>query len=178
MSTVYTNFLDDYIHFITVHSSQLQQIYDVLEKECTFNNCDFESCKCISRHYQREYQQENHIRNDNPLLNFYVSNMDSLHFYLIHLYDCGLRVRRDKYTQNTEEKKEDNNTYTDDTFDAEFARICKAINQRRSITSSFDRFKSTNKFNIDAPQPGMYMFISIVIYASYSGLYCIHTLFI
>ena len=153
MSTVYTNFLNDYIHLIDTHSDQLQQIHEALRSDDTFINCNIDSCNYTSRHYRRERDQENNIKIDNALLNFYISNIDSLHFYLLHLYDFGLRIKIDKNTQNIEQK--DDQTYTDDTFDAAFAKICKTINQRRSITSSFDRFKSTTKFSIDAPQQGI-----------------------
>ena len=141
MTTIYTNFLNDYIHSVDEHSRQIEEIHESLQSDDTFPNCNISSCKYTSRHYRRDSHQTNNIPIDNALLDFYISNIDSVHFYLLHLYDSGLRIKSDKNKQNREQK--DDQTYTDNTFDAEFARICKSINQRRSITSSFNRFKST-----------------------------------
>eukprot|EP01084_Bolivina_argentea_P255241 429241_1 len=72
--------------------------------------------------------------------------MDSLHFYLFHCYDVGIRTR--KQEQETEEKT------NDQYFDAAFSRIHKLITQRAHVTKAFSRF-STNKnskFNIKSEQ--------------------------
>ena len=85
----YIQFLDDYIHLISDHSHQLELINKSLD------SCDISGCNYASRHHIREMKQ-----NEDESMSFYESTMASLHFYLYHLYDCGLRIKSD-----TEKKK-------------------------------------------------------------------------
>ena len=87
--------------------------------------------------------------------------MDSLHFYLFHLYQCGLRV-----IQSEEKEKEDEEKGDKEYFDAAFSRIVKAINERKHITANFNRFENNNKYNLNVQQQtGSYIhFIFILFY--------------
>eukprot|EP01084_Bolivina_argentea_P189324 325595_1 len=72
--------------------------------------------------------------------------MDSLHFYLFHCYDVGIRTKKQDEKQQQQEEEKNDSQY----FDAAFSRITKIISARAHITKQFDRF-STNKntkFNI------------------------------
>eukprot|EP01084_Bolivina_argentea_P266524 452073_1 len=71
--------------------------------------------------------------------------MDSLHFYIFHCFDVGLRIKTTELKK--EEKKEENK---DKYFDNEFNKINNIISQRKNITKTFARFSITknNKFNI------------------------------
>eukprot|EP01083_Nonionella_stella_P072168 194396_1 len=78
---------------------------------------------------------------------FYSQLMDSLHFYLLHLFECGLRTP--KVTPNdddNDDKKEDHDQY----FDKKFSRVSRMVNERHHIRLSFGRFKTNTKFNIQA----------------------------
>eukprot|EP01084_Bolivina_argentea_P305059 526947_1 len=79
--------------------------------------------------------------------------MDSLHFYLFHCYDVGIRTKKqdDKQQQEEEEKKKD-----DQYFDAAFSRVNKMISERAHITKQFDRFstRKNGKFNIKMKTDG------------------------
>eukprot|EP01084_Bolivina_argentea_P090682 163351_1 len=71
--------------------------------------------------------------------------MDSLHFYVFHLFDCGLRtIIGNDIDEDNDEIKQDKQEY----FDVVFARVTKMINDRKYITSSFARFRNNNKFNM------------------------------
>eukprot|EP01084_Bolivina_argentea_P277655 474114_1 len=77
--------------------------------------------------------------------------MDSLHFYLFHCFDVGLRTKQKgnvKNIGNTDKKKD--SPY----FDSAFSRVNKMISERQHITKSFDRFslKKNNKFSININQ--------------------------
>ena len=79
------------------------------------------------------------------LLNFYKTVIDSLHFYLFHLYDSGLRVLRKKTDEKEDEEDiEDGNNC----FDKEFARIQSEINIRKEESGAFSRFENVTKFGI------------------------------
>ena len=73
--------------------------------------------------------------------------MDSLHFYLYHLFDTGLRVHKTQIEADDQDEKIENEDDID--FDVEFSRTVKAINALRSICDSFQRFQSTQKFSIN-----------------------------
>ena len=146
---IYTNLINDYIHLVDHHSHQMQEIYEELheEDEEAFE-CDFKTCKYTTRHHNRGRiyigdDDEKQIEN-NKLLNFYVTTLDSLHFYLFHLYDSGMRVKSQQNEEKQQQKMEDDS----DIFDFEFSRICTEIKQRRSCRKAFDRFKNDKKFTI------------------------------
>eukprot|EP01084_Bolivina_argentea_P315794 547251_1 len=73
--------------------------------------------------------------------------MDSLHFYLFHCYDVGIR------TKNQDEKQQEEKS-DDPYFDAAFSRTNKMISTRAHTTKQFDRFstKKNTKFNIKTEQ--------------------------
>ena len=131
----YKEFLNDYIHLLSDHSHQLQIINASLEP------CNISECKYTSRHHRREDLEEMKQIQDNIVdkkLEFYMSTIDSLHFYLQHLFDVGLRVK-----SNTNENE-------DQSPDAQFSRIYEAVNKGKEVSKSFDRFQDNTKFTISA----------------------------
>ena len=127
----YKEFLNDYIHLLSDHSHQIQIINLSLEP------CKISECKYTSRHHRREDIEEMKQIDDNDKnLNFYVSTMDSLHFYLHHLFDVGLRIKSS--TNENEDKSQD----------AQFSRVYEAVNKGKEVSKSFDRFQNNTKFTI------------------------------
>ena len=74
------------------------------------------------------------LENMDQSLEFYKSTMDSLHLYLYHLFDVGLRVR-----SNDDQK---------DQSGSEISPVNEAVKKGKEISKSFARFKSNSKFNI------------------------------
>eukprot|EP01084_Bolivina_argentea_P033113 61278_1 len=74
--------------------------------------------------------------------------MDSLHFYLFHCYDIGIRTKNTRGRRKKEEDEKKNDKY----FDASFAETNKIMQMRAHVTKGFDRFSPTknSKFNIKA----------------------------
>eukprot|EP01084_Bolivina_argentea_P153801 268149_1 len=141
MDVIYYQVIDDYIHFNNHHTHELETINIHL---INGSDCQISSCVFASRHHEIETHQ--HIPDD--IVNFYKQTMDSLHFYLFHCYDVGIRSKQ-KYETQQEEKKQGGQY-----FDAAFSRTSKRITQRAHNTNyntkRFARF-STNKngkFNI------------------------------
>lgn len=151
MNGVYSEFLDDYIHLISEHEHHLELINSSLEA------CDITKCVYTSRRHRQLQIKQDHMnpyldlnlmddiedfapdknqafeREDNSL-KFYVSTIDSLHFYLHHLFDINLRTRNALKKSSLSEIP---------------------ITTNRQIANSFRRFRSQSKFNFTLAHNGM-----------------------
>eukprot|EP01084_Bolivina_argentea_P293717 505222_1 len=95
--------LNDYIHLISVHSTDLATIANNLQTNFGFHKCyNIDECKCTQRHRRRRNKNDPHELDDK--YNFYVEIFDTIHFYLFHLEDLGLRIL------NKPNKIDENNT--------------------------------------------------------------------
>ena len=156
--------LDDYAHLIDEHGQKLQEIHETIINDKQFRKCNIKTCDFTARHHR----SDNHQNNENALdtkFNFYTQTMDSLHFYLVHCFDAGVRTIKhdDDETKGGDDDNENNSEY----FDAAFNRINKMISERKHITDSFNRFKTKNtKFTIvtadDKHQSGLYVYFFFV----------------
>eukprot|EP01084_Bolivina_argentea_P121906 216053_1 len=140
--------INDYIHFTTHHSHELETINnDIIKNKTMFTTCDISSCTFTLRHNRRITKP---IKNKlNPTLNFYKDIMDLLHFYIFHCFDVGLRIKNDAYS--TDEKDEnDQNEMNNKYFDRTFAQTIRLVSERTHNTKSFERSSSetNNKYNI------------------------------
>ena len=145
MQLIYTEFLNDFIFL--VNEQKLDELRELIEKKGNFESCTLSKCVFTLRHYENGKDENNENALD-PILRFYQQSMDTLHFYVHHLYECGLRV-----IQNEEkEEKQDEEKGDKEYFDIAFSRGIKAINERKHITANFNRFKNDNKYNLNVPQ--------------------------
>eukprot|EP01084_Bolivina_argentea_P042543 78439_1 len=145
-------FLDDWIHIISKHSNQIEKITRELITNYNFENCAIKQCVLTSRHYNRNRNRRNDMTQneikgvrDGKFL-FYRETMDSVHFYIFHSIQLGLRAT----TKTAETDNSDiNNEY--DCFDEEFAKKRQFIlNQRKKLGINIERFNNiNNKFNIN-----------------------------
>ena len=143
VETIYpiNKLLNDSNHAMLSHNEQLQQIYDELIGGD--NKCKMNKCQATQRHFAETKVQ----KSDDEKFDFYITLLDSLHFYFYHIFDCGYRVKaEEEIEKEEEEQKQDENEY----FDKELARLNKAIRQRDALTASFERISPQNnsKFNI------------------------------
>lgn len=82
ISDVYnTQFLDDFSHLLIEHDSDLHSINETLPI------CSIKTCSFSHRHHQSKTNQD--LADIN--LRFWAQTMDSCHFHLFHLFECGLR---------------------------------------------------------------------------------------
>eukprot|EP01084_Bolivina_argentea_P109946 196399_1 len=131
--------LDDYIHLNNYHSKQLQNISKKLEA------CNVSKCQYTSRHYRNIIPSTTDIDTD-AKINFYSQIMDSLHFYLHHCFDVGLRVRVEETDTVLPRQDEEKDIY----FDVRFSRINTMVSKTSMVTKQFDRFSKDNKYTIKA----------------------------
>ena len=172
---IYHDIIDDYNHLDTIHGEQLHKIKEILLKTEIFKPCDIRKCKYTARHHETEEIQHNHRgRNKNknevrldPSLHLFASTMDSLHFYLFHLFDTGLMVAEEENEEDDgmmiadddyyEEKEK--NTYQDaiskkyeddEYYDDELHQLQAQYAKTLKNTNGFNRYhpKKNKKFNI------------------------------
>ena len=94
IQNIYPNYLNDIIHLTTIHDQDLQKIHLELFSKYGFKKCDIKSCILTDRHYRggdRTNNNGNHNKID-PMFLHYQNEYDSLHHYIVHLFDLGLRT--------------------------------------------------------------------------------------
>ena len=137
-----TQCLEDYIHFICEHSNDINKIIDGLESKC--NNIN--ECEWTQRHFRnRNYSQK---ENEKDEYNFYIDIMDTIHFYLYHMEDMGLRVTNNNDIKSDDD--DDNDGYLN-CYDQQIDKIQKQIQLKKSKCNlQINRLNNTNnsKFNI------------------------------
>ena len=127
---------DDYFHLTKYHQNQLKQIRNMLGS----TKCELSSCNFANRHYRVYTTSSNNIN-----YNLYMEVMDSLHFYIYHLEETGLRSKKEEREEikDSDERKEGKNEY----FDKNFSRLIEQTKRTRDAVNRFSRV-SDNKFNI------------------------------
>ena len=112
--------------------------------------CDIKSCSASNRHYRVYNNNENNLEID-PHLNVYCHTMDSVHVYLLHSHQFGLRIinhNTNDYGSNGDEQKHGN-----DNYDHEFVQCKNKILLTRDSTNRFERISSgNNKYKINTVQ--------------------------
>lgn len=87
---------------------------------------------------------ENNV-NDDKYFNLHQETMDTLHFYVFHLYQGGLRHQSEIEQKDEDTLDQNMSPY----FDAEFQRMCMYVKRSRGSTNRFNRLHG-NKFDISA----------------------------
>eukprot|EP01084_Bolivina_argentea_P112299 200295_1 len=145
----YTTFIDDFNHLVEAHSQDLLNIHQVLTEsgEYEFAKCQISSCKATFRHHLKK--DKNNANNERDTTDrraqLYQNILDELHFYLLHIYDVGMRVKNQE--NNVDESKLDEPKNDLDCYDKQFAHFKQVINDTNKVTQEFERFKS-NRFNV------------------------------
>eukprot|EP01084_Bolivina_argentea_P017237 32200_1 len=120
-NTVYSELLNDWIHIISTHSQQLDKIHHhVLTNN--ISKCSLKHCKLASRHCERDTDNnEMTSKSMDAKSLFYLDIMDTIHFYLLHLFDAGLRVKK-------------HSEFADNTLSKKSTHIVKQLNDKFTIT--------------------------------------------
>ena len=148
---VYTNFLDDYIHFMSVHNYHLTSIANELQRAYGVTQCTIDSCDIIGRHYRMNTRTDETGSDDDETDSFYKDSFDRIHHQIFHLKDLGFRDNiKDK--KGDKEAKEVDMSGDVSSFDDEFMKLKERIFKKRDAflsNRSIDRFgNENNKFNL------------------------------
>ena len=128
------NLLNDYHELIRNHSDYLQEISQHLIQNKSFKTCDdIKNCQFSSRHHGNS---NGNIAD--PMVKLYSETLDSLHYYLFHLYQVGLRTKKEIHHSVDEKKYDDNH----------FSKMREMISTRRDDTARFERFGDVENSNM------------------------------
>ena len=152
-TTIYTNLLDDYIHFIKQHQHQIQEIKKEFIDNRGFTKCNIKTCPYTSRHHRVDQKILNDNNSEeNSSFDFFKETMDSLHYYIFHIFDSGLRTQTTPTTDDINDEKKSIARNDDEFFDSKFAELRQRINDKRENTKTFERFErhgNNSKFSIN-----------------------------
>ena len=155
---IYPQMLDDYTHIITTHSDDLDYIHQQLITNDNFNQCDYSECVLFKRYYDNSRRQSTTTNSaesdDDERIIFYREIFDNIHYWLFHLYDAGMRTKKQNINVD-DELKEDFDEMEDEHkimyIDRQFSRMRDNImQQREKLNINIDRFNDNdnNKFNL------------------------------
>ena len=137
IETIYTNYLNDIIHLTTIHGPDLQDINQLFVNKYKFKICDINQCTLTNRHCN--INNNGHKNNGDAVYTFYQDTFDSIHFYLMHLFDTGLRSI-----------ESENDTKQEDRITAFENRKQEIYAKRAKLSTFFEKFEAQkdNKFSI------------------------------
>eukprot|EP01084_Bolivina_argentea_P305842 528378_1 len=150
-NNIYNSVLSDFIHLITNHEHELEEINDYCINSPILGlaQCNINDCKVSSRHNRNREVINN---NNNDLQFIFIRDLfDSIHCYIFHQYDYGFRIHKN----NNNKTQMSPNEYEKDNIDNEFKHLTQIINDQTSASNSNNnvRFAKNNKYNI-AVNPG------------------------
>ena len=151
---IYTNFLDDYYHFIKCHHSHIKSIREELHAQYSIEECNINQCGVITRHYRSECETtyrtiQNEAEfdvnvNEDILCTFYEDCFDRIHHHINHLHRIGMRIENRETTETIDDTMSDG-------IDEAFKAMRKIIFDRRREFGSnrYERLQcNQNKFNV------------------------------
>ena len=142
-NTYKSQILDDYYYLTKYYQDKLQEIKNLASKQYQLStDCDLSKCGFSNRHFRTSTTSISD--SDSKYNNMYIETMDSLHFYLYHLVESGLR--QDGSITTTESKQTDDDA-DDPYFDGDLKKMNELMRSSRNATNRFSRLNG-NKFNI------------------------------
>ena len=140
-------FLNDYNHIISTHSNHLEDIYQQLDK-CVLSECSMtrRDILNISANESKDNNENDETNDTNPKLSFLMDLLNTIHYWLYHQFDIGMRVNGNVLNNECNDPF-DEYKHRDGYFDKKLARIRQCIKQRR-ISSNFNgnRSRQTEKY--------------------------------
>ena len=85
-----SSLLNDYIHLVDVHRQNIFQVKELFLN--SFGACNIQECEYTKRHGRNRYRIQDQYYLEEPNLILYQNILASLHFFVFHLFDVGLRV--------------------------------------------------------------------------------------
>ena len=148
MDTIYqSQIYDDVYHLTKYHQNEIESILNLAIIAYKMEKCDLSHCTHSNRHFRvKQLQKDNNNNNNNKYFNLYEETMDTIHFYVFHLIQGGLRVTN-KSKVDEDEKEDEEKEHGTQYFDSSFKRMSSIIKQTKTKTNRFGRLNG-NKYNI------------------------------
>eukprot|EP01084_Bolivina_argentea_P256248 431340_1 len=160
VSIQYQHLIDDFNHIIIDHHDDMESIYELIHNKhklllpsCSIISCTFYKRSNRNRELDHEMKEPNI---DNLQFMFWQDLFDQIHCFMLHLFDGGLRIKKNKIYNNIDCRRFDDTDSSDSKYDSCFDRnfdtICKtASDQNKSLQKLGFRGgrTKTNKFNIN-----------------------------
>ena len=138
---------DDFYHLTKYHKHELEHITQFVTESNKFTECDLSFCNFANRHFGVDNAGSDDSNITNMQYNdIYFETMDSLHYYVFHLVETGMRQRIQSDINDEQEEKEANQSSSQH-FDLSFKNLCDSTIKCKNKTRRFPRI-SGNKFNI------------------------------
>ena len=140
--------LSDYTHFVVHHSApdSVRNIASKLQFECG----GVAECGGTARHFRERGGGRPNVE-EKESTNFYVETMDTLHFYLCHLEEMGLRIPTELL--QTERKAVDEEQDEESLVDEVLKRMTREVMARRKVHGADRLDGATNtKFNLSTTE--------------------------
>ena len=148
--TVYPHLVSDYQHILQTHGDQLEEINKQIIQHKDFGDCNHSQCKLIRRHC-RTRDDHNFDNMEDVKLKFYCEVFDSIHHWLYHLFQTGMRTKKSILSDSDDDIMENNQS---EYVDQQFRRIRENIvASREKLDIDTDRFNDeNNKFTMKVEQ--------------------------
>ena len=148
--------LNDYIHLITEHNEHLEAIHESLRKYDDLQECNITTCKFVVHHHRnRNNKKYVNAHSDHKKIEYYKDLFGTIHCYLLHSFDVGLRIKSAELEIEKNESKSNDDESESETgeqcFDQAFSNIQQAVIKRESTfnkLNDFERLNNNNKFEI------------------------------
>ena len=140
----------DQYHLQKRHNHNIYQIMTYAVNKYKFPPCDIKTCAHSSRLYRIRDNSSETIafakEDQDSILPLVIDIMDSIHHFVFHVFECGLRDIGDN---KSNEENDDDHNKNNEHYDGKFAKMSARILSKRHNTERFDRMNGLNKFNIN-----------------------------
>ena len=148
IANTYEKLYDDYIHLVQRHGHQIENIHkDFMNDFEEMTKCNIETCSFTARHHRLDKPKQIEI---DLALEIIKETMDSLHFYVVHIFDAQLRSLSLLDNDANKMKSTSAEHSKDEYYDPQLAEIRDRLIRNQHKIVRFRGFGGRNgsKFNI------------------------------
>ena len=155
----HTNLLNDYHHILFQHEHDIDSIHNLLFTKYDISPCNINKCEMVKRNLRNRDREEKEKKisdanTNNMDLIFWMDIIDSIHCYLLHIYDYGYRGHNTTESEHTQKKHISEEIRDDSCVDISFAVLKENILSKRKMLKNMEGSLhriDTHKFNIFTP---------------------------
>eukprot|EP01084_Bolivina_argentea_P088446 159682_1 len=145
----YKHIIDHYIHVITNHGDNINDVYNIIIHKYKFQQCSVKNCVLCIRHGRNREARgprtsvHDGVDDNNAKYIVWRDIFDAMHCFLFHMYDFGYRVKKENLL-NEDKKMEDN---YDEVFESVYLSVQQKVTELDTIAGMHK--SKANKFNIN-----------------------------